>query len=349
MLTTAIDAGANSSWGISFMRVLTLERIRGTKIDDIAALERAGMDCRDLAERMSRIVLEMVFEHGFFHADPHPGNFFIEPDGRIGIIDFGMVGVVDQRTHEDLAAVFLVVTAQDARRLTETFLELGVAQGQVDRKGLERDLEHLVTSYYGRPAGEIAIGPLLHDVLAIVRRHHLQLQANLALLIKMLIMSEGLSAALDPGFRLTSVLTPYAQQLMLRQLSSALWLRRLGQASLDAARLSVEMPEQLRQIMRTLERGGLEVGVHPAGFEPVLYRVEKLVNRVVVGIIAAAFINGLAVLMSVYHPFGAEQWVGAFYLAPRSGNDASRFLSGCKLKMDGEMRSMRSAQSVPAD
>ena len=297
-------------WETSTARVLTLERMQGVKIDDAAGLEAARIDRRALAERAARIVLKMVFEDGFFHADPHPGNFFIEPEGRIGLIDFGMVGTVDGRTQEQLIGLLLAVTSQDSERLVDAFLELGVARQRVNRTVLSQDLGHLASRYYGRPLGEFALGPLLEESLAIVRRHHLHLPPNLALLLKTVAMSESLGVKLDPEFTLTRVLMPYAQRLMLERFSPTLWAPRLERAGVEAARLGTELPGQLRRLLGEIERGGLEVGMRPEGFEPLVRRFERLGNRIVLGILAAAFVNGLAVLMSVYHPPGWQSWVG---------------------------------------
>lgn len=293
-------------WQATTSRIITLERIRGMKISDHAALDEAGIDRPGLARRATRIILRMVFELGFFHADPHPGNFFVEPDGRIGLIDFGMVGTVDDRTQQQLAELIFAVTQQDPAQLVDALLELGVARRRVDRHLLQDDLVHLLSRYYGRPLGEVPIGPLLNEVLTIVRRHRLQLPPNLALLIKTAIMDEGLGAQLDPTFNLTSILAPYAEQLMVRQYSPWALAKRAGRASLDATRLGLELPQRLRRIIGELERGGVEVGVRPEEFEPVLRRFERLTNRIVLGILAAAFINGLAILMAFYHPLGLE-------------------------------------------
>ncbi len=296
-------------WETTTSRVLTLERIRGIKINDLAALDAAGIDRAALAEQAARIILKMVFEDGFFHADPHPGNFFIEPGGQIGLIDFGMVGTIDARTQEHLVRVLLALTKQDADRLADAFLELGVTGQQVDRSLLGRDLEHLVARYYGQPLGAIALGPLLEEMLTIVRRHHLRLPSNLALLVKTIMMNEGLGMQLDPTFRLTTVLVPYAQRLLLRQYSPFFWTERLGQAGLDVAWLGTELPQQLRRLLDELERGTLTVGMRPTDIEPAIRRFERLANRIVLGIILAAFITGLAMLMSSYHPAGWNQWV----------------------------------------
>jgi ubiquinone biosynthesis protein len=287
-------------WETTTLRVLTLERIRGLKITDLDALDAAGVDREALAERAAHIILKMVCEDGFFHADPHPGNFFIEPGGCIGLIDFGMVGHVDERTQGQLAEVVLAVTGRDASSLVDVFLELGVVRGSMNRNLLRQDLDHMMSRYYGMELGGIKISEVINDALDIVRRHHLQLPSNLALLIKTLVMNEGLGARLDPTFNMAALLAPYAQWLAIRHYSPILWARRLWQAGLDVAHLATEMPQQVRHIIGEVERGGLEVGMRPEGFEPVVQRFERLANRIVLGIIAAAFINGLAILLSAY-------------------------------------------------
>jgi ubiquinone biosynthesis protein len=300
-------------WNTSSSRVLTLERIHGIKIDDLSSLDAAGIDRRRLAERAAQIILKMVFEYGFFHADPHAGNFFIEADGRIGVIEFGMVGTVDKQTQEHLISLLLAVASQDPEDLVDALLELGVAGRRLDRTLLRRDLEHLLSRYYGRALGELELAPILGDTFTVIRRHHLRLPPNLALLLKTLAMDEAVGSRLDPSFRLPSVMAPFAERLLRRQYSPFFWARRLGRTTLEAARLGSDLPRHLKRILGDLERGSIEVGVRPEGFEPVAQRFERLANRIVVGIVTAAFINGLAVLLSVYQPTGSERWVGLVF------------------------------------
>lgn len=296
-------------------RVLVLERLRGLKIDDLAGLDAAAIDRPALARRAAAIEMRMVFEDGFVHADPHPGNFFIEADGTIGLIDFGMVTMVEPRTREHLADVLLALTRNDSDALVDALLTLGIARGHVNRDGLRRDMERLLSRYYGKPLGEIAVGPLLREVLAIVRRHQLQLPANMAVLIKVLIMSEGLGARLDPAFRLTEVLEPYARRLIAQQYAPRALARRLRRAGLDAARTGLDLPVQLRRVLDAIERGDVAVGVRPDGFEPLVRRMEQTANRLVLAMLASAFIVGLAVLLSVYEPPGREALLGALFAA----------------------------------
>ena len=295
-------------WETSTSRVLTLERIRGTKISDVASLDQQGINRPALARFATDVILRMVCEHGFFHADPHPGNFFIEADGAIGLIDFGMVGTLDEQTQDHLADLLIYINHQDADRLVDVLLDLGVTKKRIDRASLRHDVQHLLSTYWGLPLGELRITALLNDVFAAMRKNHLHLPSNLSLLLKTVIMIEGLGVKVDPAFRMTTAFEAYANELIMRKYSPVKLIRNLGQASFDLARLGSELPQQLRRIVNATEKGNLQVGMRPEGFDPIVNRIEKISNRIVLGVIAAAFINGLAVLASVYRPPRWESW-----------------------------------------
>ena len=199
--------------------MLTLERLRGIRVSDLDALDAAGVDRRALAERATRVTAKMVFEDGFFHGDPHPGNLFIEESGRIGLVDFGMVGAVDQALRRRLATLLVAFTATDADALVDALLDLGMAHGPVDRDALRQDVTRLLERYGGAGIGEIPLVAVLEQLLGIVRRHHLRLPRDLALLLKVLVMDQGMAASLAPEFRLEDVLAPYAQRLVQQQYS----------------------------------------------------------------------------------------------------------------------------------
>ena len=285
-------------WDTTTSRVLTLERIRGIKVNDLPALDATGIDRQALAERATRITAQMVFEDGFFHADPHPGNFFIQPGGRIGIIDFGMVGTVDERLRDRLGRLLIALAREDPDRVAAALLALGVSTGPVSRRRLRDDVAEFLARYSGRALGDIPLGPAIGDVLGVVRRHHLRLPRDLALLLKTLVMDEGMAVQLDPEFRLGNVLGPYAQRLMAAQLSPSAVARRLGQAGIDVAQLTGELPEQLHRLLGVLEAGGVEVHLRAEELEPLVARVERLGNRLVAGALAAACIEGIAELMT---------------------------------------------------
>ena len=222
----------------STARVLTLERIHGVKIDDLAGLEAAGIDRHDLAERAARVVLKMVFEDGFFHADPHPGNFFIEDGGRIGLIDFGMVGSLDAPHPR---ATGPPTAWRHQRRLRAPGRHFPRARGGKAAGGpcqAERGFGPPAVPLLRATTGRDAAGP---DARGEPGDHAPSppapsLQPGPA-------AEDGRHARVtwhrtgSPNFQMAQVLVPYAQRMMLLEFSPTVWARRLGAAGLEAARL----------------------------------------------------------------------------------------------------------------
>lgn len=283
-------------WETTTSRMITLERIYGIKVTDLAGLEQAGVDRPALAQRAARLMAKMVFEDGFFHADPHPGNFFIEPDGTIGLIDFGMVGVLDDRLRDQLGGLVLALAREDPDRLADALLAIGVVSGQVDPRGLRADLAEMLSRYSGRSLGEIELGETVGDLLEIVRRHGLIAPRNLALLLKSFVMNEGMAAELDPDFRLVETLTPYAYRNVLARFSPAALAGRAEWAAVQLAELSADLPARLNRLLDVLSAGSFDVHVSAADLEPHVTRLARVGNRIAASVIAAAIIDGLVEL-----------------------------------------------------
>jgi ubiquinone biosynthesis protein len=246
----------------------------------------------------------MVFEHGFFHADPHPGNLFIEPGGRIGLIDFGMVGEVDDVLRQRLGVLLAALTSHDVERLASALLELSVVKRPVDRDQFRVDLVGFVGLYRGRRLGEVNVADLASQLLALLRKHHLQLPQEMAVLLKFFLMVEGMGVRLDPQFNLGEVLGPYAKQLAWDRLSPEALVRQLLTTGRDAAALAVDLPDRLRRLLDLLNTSGVVVHVQPNEFEPLIERAERIGDRLVAGIITAAFIRGVSELASA----DKERW-----------------------------------------
>jgi ubiquinone biosynthesis protein len=189
--------------------VLTLERVEGIKLDDVAALDAAGIDRRAVARRAAHAVLQMAFDHGTFHADLHPGNVFVQPDGSLALIDFGMVGTLPPVVRANLVQALQAVVAHDGPRLRDAVVALGMPRAGADLARLERDLLALVDEQLRRPLGDLSVSSLLTALLSVARRDHLTLPVDLALLARALAVCEGVGAVLDPSFQLATVLVPY--------------------------------------------------------------------------------------------------------------------------------------------
>jgi ubiquinone biosynthesis protein len=289
-------------WATSTSRVLTLERMHGIKVTADDALLAAGIDRHALAQTAADIVLKMVFEDGFFHADLHPGNVFIESQDRIALIDFGMVGVLDDRLRAGLGALMVGVARSDADQVVDSLGALGVTGADVERAELRRDLQPLLEKYQSAPPQGQGLSPLLGDVMEVIRRHHLVLPGNLSLLFKTVASGEGTILKVDPSFQLIKAVLPYARRLILRLNSPQAWAGRLEQTAPDLAWLATDGPRVLRRFLTDLGAGPLKVDMKPAGFEPLVGRLERIGNRIVLGMVVSALIVALGVSASVYHP-----------------------------------------------
>ncbi len=193
-------------WSHTSAAVLTLERIFGEKVDDLVALDAAGVVRARLARTLAEVYLSMVFVDGFFHADPHPGNLFVEPGGRLAMVDFGMVGTVAPEVRRGLVEILLALAGQDSLRSARALQELGVVPSGVDEARFLGELDRLTRATVDVPLRELRLAPLLTQLMSVGRRHRLHFPRELALLVKTVIMCEGLAARLDPEFALAPVL-----------------------------------------------------------------------------------------------------------------------------------------------
>ncbi|MDH7485688.1 MAG: AarF/ABC1/UbiB kinase family protein [Anaerolineae bacterium] len=284
-------------WEYTTSRVLVLERIRGIKIGDIEALDAAGVDRHRVGENAARIILKQVLEDGFFHADPHPGNFFVMDGAIIGAMDFGMVGHISPALRSDLTRLYVAFVDRDSEAVVEQFLRMGAVGYQVDRAKLQRDLERLLDKYYGLPLKEIRAQEVMEDVLPIAFRHHLHFPPDLWLLEKTLVMMEGVGLRLAPDFNIFDVVGPHVRRMAWQMVSPHAWGRRLVKGIGDWGELFAGLPRQAPRILDRLEHGQLEFILSLKETDRAIGRLDRIGNRLAISILIAALIVSMALLM----------------------------------------------------
>lgn len=248
-------------WEYTTSRVLTMDRIQGMPIEEAIAAPRPGMDSRQLATNLVRWVLKQMFEDGFFHADPHPGNFFLLDGDALGVVDFGMVGYIDEETQYNLLRLLQALAAADSPAVVDLMTQLGAVGAGRNIAALRREMHRVLGRYYGRELGEVRLTSMIDDLMTVVRRHQLHMPADLAVLLKTLMMHESLAERIDPHFRLADVVEPYSEEALSRMKTAEVWGRRLARGTLEAAALSAELPSSLRRIVMMAERGEFEVAI----------------------------------------------------------------------------------------
>ncbi len=292
-------------WEYSTSRVLTIERIRGITIRDTQALEKAEVDRKELAVRCVDIWLKMLFEGVAFHADPHPGNLFLEPDGRLALIDFGMVGLVDDEMREHLALALKGILEGDADLLVDSLVELGAVPSRTydgSREKLRSDLKHFLNLYPNLTVAELAVGVKLEELFTVIRNNHIQLPSNTFILLKTVIMAESLGAGLNPDFVVMPVLEPHIKRLIQRKYSLSTIANRLPGVAGELAVLGLQLPRRLTRLLKAFEIGEINVRTQITGLEQPVNRLDRLVNRMLLGFLAGSVILALAILAAVYRP-----------------------------------------------
>jgi ubiquinone biosynthesis protein len=289
-------------------RVLTHERVEGRKVSEIADLSNRRRAA--VSQRIARFVLEPAFEHGLFYADPHAGNLLIRDDGSLAVVDFGTVGRLTPEARRRVAGIFLAISRRDAERLTDRLVEVTAPRRPVDRPQLTSDLERLLERYVDVSFDDVPLGNALGELLHVLRRHELRLPANLAALIKALVMCEGILQSLDPAASLSDYLQPMAGKLVYQGIAGGEGtVDRLRDSALDAAQLSIELPRRIDRVLGEIERGNLRVWTRVEDADPLVKRLEHMVERANATILAAACIVGLAIVLVIYHPDGWRQWI----------------------------------------
>jgi ubiquinone biosynthesis protein len=294
-------------WKYSTDRVLTMERVSGIKVSDIEALQTAGINRGEVARNSVRLMLREVFEFGFFHADPHPGNFFVQPDASIALIDFGMVGRLDQRLQATLLRVGMAAVRRDAELLADEFYMLGVVRHGTNRASLQRDLDHLLSEYASGSVRDLAAAEATSEMMAVSLRHRLQLPSALVMLFRVIGVSEALGAKLDPDFRLMDFASPYIKQFWQERRSPSAVTRQAISAMSEAAELTLELPRRASRLLSELERGDIEIRTHIGELKGLQDQLQATINRLAVALVLSATIIVIGMALLIHPPPGWDQ------------------------------------------
>ena len=281
-------------WEYTTPQVITLERIRGIGILDVAALDKAGFDRKELAKRSVNIWVKMVFEDKVFHADPHPGNLFVEADGRLGLIDFGMIGLIDDEVRDRLVAAVKGMLDRDVDLFIDSLMDMGAVITLRARANLRRDLKHIM-GHYPDSTSQLNLTYNLGELIAVVRRNHVQLPANTFMLLKAMSMAQSIGRGLDIDFNFFEVLQPHIEKALKEKYAPSAILRRLPSAVVHLAMFGAGLPARLDRVVKAVERGEFEVRTDVSGLDQYIHELERVVNRAIIGIIIAAVILALVI------------------------------------------------------
>ena len=278
-------------------RILTAEFVDGIKISDIKGLEAAGLDRKVITARGADLVLRQVFEYGFFHADPHPGNIFGLPGNVICLIDFGMVGVVDRQTRDDFVDLIDSIVNQNEVLASQVLLKLTYWEKEPDRRLVERQVADFMGRHLYKPLKEIELGKLLQQLFELVGDFKLRLPPDTFLMIKALGTVEGVGRMLDPDFDMVALAAPFIVKVKLERFKPERIAEDVIELSARLLEFLRQFPKELVDLTHMIRQQKLSFKIEHRGLENMLATHDRISNRISFSILIAALIIGSALIV----------------------------------------------------
>ncbi|PID71416.1 MAG: ABC transporter [Desulfobulbus propionicus] len=282
---------------LSTERLLVMEFIDGVKCSDIEKLKNNGADLPRLAEHGALLMMEQIFTHGFFHADPHPGNILILPDDTICFIDFGQMGRLSIKDREDFTNLVMSLVAGDERKVTNSLLHVTIQHGELELAALTGDLGDLMDMYLYKPLGELEAAKILQDILHLVSRHKLAIKPSLYMMMKALATVEGVGLMLDPNLQLIELAKPFMRKVQYGRIQPERLFSELNTTAHSYLSLLREMPEEILAISRQVRSGKLKMEFEHRGLQTLGAALDRVSNRVAFAIVLAALIIGSSLIV----------------------------------------------------
>ncbi len=283
-------------------KVLVMERIEGTRIDNIPGIVSMGLDRKKLVEISVNAYFKMVLENGFFHADPHPGNILVTPEGRLAFVDFGIVGSVTPEMMGTMANTFLALINKDFDALIERYVELGYVPENLDldkfRREFKTDLLNYLEPLYGMTLQEINFAQYLDIITHIALRHRMQIPADLLLVNKALLILENIGRELDPSFDFVAAAAPYAEKIVKSRYSPSRIYEKASKNLMELGDFAVLLPKQVKMIIQKILRDDLHLKMTHIGLDRFITDMDRSSNRITFGLIIAAMLLSSAIMQS---------------------------------------------------
>ena len=284
-------------WHLSGPRILVMERIYGVRADDREALRRLGVAGREVAEHGLAAYVRQIFEDGFFHADPHPGNLLVTAEGDLVFLDFGIMGVLRPEKRRAFVGLLTGFVDRDVNEIMHGLHAIGIAvpPDRVDR--LKDELYLLVTEYRDLSFRQFDLGSLLGDGADLLRKNGIRLPSSLMRMVVVLMMVIDLGRTLDPGFRFTERVEPYLRDAVRRELLSVDQAVDTVLGLRDAALDTVALPGAIGDVARRFSQGPVEIALYSDDFRRIETILDQVGDKVLIGLVTAAIVVGSSLVL----------------------------------------------------
>ncbi|RAV15349.1 ABC1 kinase family protein [Paenibacillus contaminans] len=276
-------------WHYSTSRVLTMEFVEGIKCSDREKLEEAGHDLKQIAERFAHAIFHQILAAGFFHGDPHPGNVLVQPDGRLILLDFGMVGRLSPDMKMHVASLVIALRNQSTNGIIRAVFNMGLIPEQIDMRALRKDVDKVREKYYKVPLSQVSLGEAVNDLFALAFRHKIRIPAELTLLGKALLTMEGVVTALDSSFSVFAVAEPFGRRLLFKRLDPREAARKWLHSLPDYLDIVSDIPMRFNELMAFFRKGKIGLEITAPDMDAILKKMDRISNRLSFSIILLAF------------------------------------------------------------
>lgn len=312
--------------GFTTSRVLTMEYIRGKKVTQLGPLTRLDINGADLAEELFHAYLKQILVDGFFHADPHPGNVFLTDDHRIALFDLGMVGHVTPQLQENLLQLLLAVSDGRGDDVAGIAIKIGEPREDFSENTFRQSVAALVSEYQGSKMDQIQVGRVVLEITQISGDNGLRVPAELTILSKTLLNLDLVGQTLDPKFNPNASIRRNAEKILQQHVWKAFSPTNLFGSLLEMKDLAVRLPSRLNRILDAIAQNELKIKVDTIDEHVIIEGLQKIANRITLGLLLAALIVGAALLMRVETSFRIFGYPGFAILCFLGAGGGSLFL-----------------------
>jgi ubiquinone biosynthesis protein len=283
-------------------KVICQEFVDGKKLNDVEAIIASGLTPKEAAKIGLDLYFIQVFEHGFFHADPHPGNIFIMPDGRLSFIDFGMMGTLTPEDQFTLGDLMYYIYVQDVKKLADTVQAMSKDTLIQKRDQFEQDLRSFLEEAHTTSISEVEMSDIIEGLRRVMYDYKIKISSNFHLLMRALIIIEGVGLTLFPDYNLMEEVQPYARKIMAKRYSPKELIKRLYGSVQEMGELALDLPNDVREILHKLKHGKLQVQFEHQGLGPITNNLNEVGNRISFAVVVAAMILGSAIVIHAKIP-----------------------------------------------
>ncbi len=279
-------------WQMTGKQVLTMDRLNGTVIDEVTVIKGKGIDLRAVAENSIKAFFKQVFDHGYFHADLHPGNLMVNDESKIIYLDFGIMGRIDDETRKYLAKMLFSLVKKDFRQMAKLHKDMGLISPDADLGAFEDELIEITEPIFGKPLNEINISELIMKLLSTAISFDMKLQPNLLLLQKSMIVIEGVGREFCPDLNVWKVAQPFIVNWMKKELGPQKRLEEGKEVVENLIKVGSELPLHANEVLRTIADAGMKIDISNLNLEKLTESHKSHGESIFFGIITGSLIIG---------------------------------------------------------